>query len=184
MSNENINEINVNEINVNEINVNEINVNEINNNDENEDIDLDELETLLFSNTNNNTDKVNYSIYVSNTELNNGFFNFRTINEAIDYIININEHEYEKQYQINLLPGIYYESFTIPSYIHIKGSGKDITSINLSKENEFICMCSDTSLSDLTINFDNVLDLDNVILLDVNSRILDSKLESQKKKYY
>ena len=62
-------------------NINEINQDEINN--ENEDIDLLELEKLLFSDKINNTDKVNYSIYVSNTELNNGFLTLEQLKKLL-----------------------------------------------------------------------------------------------------
>lgn len=149
--------------------------------DSNEEIDIKELETFII---NNNTDidiEVNYIIYVSKKTLNNGFENFRTIKEAIKYITELNKHEYLKQFQINLLPGVYEESFILPSYININGSGKEITKINLSSQNDFISMCSDTSISNLSICFDNLLEVDNIILLDINSRNNDSKLQIQKK---
>lgn len=161
--------------------LNEDNINIIEEDNKDEEIDLNELESLLFDSSNNVYDHNNFCVYVSPTQLNNGFYNFRTINEAIKYITELNQQEYTKQYQINLLPGVYNETFTLPSYINLIGSGKELTRINLSGENDLIVLCSDTSISNLSIYFDNILELDNLVLLDINSRKYDSKLEIQKK---
>ena len=59
--------------------------------DLNEEIDIKELEKFII---NNNTDidiEVNYIIYVSKKTLNNGFENFKTIKEAINYITELDK---------------------------------------------------------------------------------------------
>ena len=45
-------------------------------------------------------------------------------------------------------------------------------------------MCSDTSLSDLTINFDNISELDNLILLEHKFTNFRFDIRITKKKYY
>ncbi len=111
------------------------------------------------------------------TVVKGGSGDFTSIASAISFIENLNSSDYprdsDNEWLILVAPGTYKENFSLLPYISIKGYGKETTFIEPDESSAsgatHIKMTTDSSLFDLTLRFDNSLDLLNLILMDVDS---------------
>ena len=108
-----------------------------------------------------------------------GSGDFTSIASAISFIQHLTDTESDDDYKrtsedrwlILVAPGTYKENFNLLPYISIKGYGKDTTiiepSIDLVSGSTHITMTTDSSLMDLTLQYDSIVE--NLIYIDVNS---------------
>lgn len=108
-------------------------------------------------------------------EVKGGSGDFTSIESAISFIENLDSDNYkrtsEDKWLILVAPGTYKENFNLLPYISIKGYGKDTTIIEPSTDlvsgGTHITLTTDSSLMDLTLQYDSIVD--NLIYIDVNS---------------
>lgn len=112
-------------------------------------------------------------------EVKGGSGDFTSITSAISFIQHLTDTESDDDYKrtsedrwlILVAPGTYKENFNLLPYISIKGYGKDTTIIEPSSElvlgGTHITMSTDSSLMDLTLQYDSIID--DLVYIDVNS---------------
>lgn len=118
----------------------------------------------------------------NNTELPDGTVveggsgDFTSISDALTFIENLDSDEYprnsENQWLIYIAPGVYKENFTLQPFVSIRGYGKSVTILEPKDDtNNHINLTTDTSLFDLSINFENNLDISSKTLINVDTSL-------------
>ena len=104
---------------------------------------------------------------------------FTSIQAAID---SISDASAANPYLVWIAPGVYNETVTLKSYIHLEGAGQDATIITNTVTNSStpptqatMVMASDTSVRDLTVENEGT-DLANVGLLNAGTKVLVENL--------
>jgi hypothetical protein len=111
-----------------------------------------------------------------------GSGDFTTITDAINFIETLDSNDYprnsENQWLIYIAPGLYKENFTLLPFISIKGYGKSVTiltpeenHINQINQINHINLTTNTAIFDISIKFENNLDIQNNVLINVDTSL-------------
>lgn len=105
-----------------------------------------------------------------------GSGDFTSIQTAINFIENLEDDKFprnkENQWLILIAPGVYKENINLLPFISLKGYGKGVTILEpLDDESTQIMLTTDTSISDLSIKFENKNDVNEKNLINIHTQM-------------